>query len=92
MATNTSCPRFCKNRLWLVELGRDVTADDVVLKEDYASSCRNARLMCVNAPESVTVADATRVVIKYLEANTTRLHEKFDWLALEALQDAWPCH
>ena len=55
------------------------------------SSCGNARLMCVNAPESVTVADATHVVIKYLEANTNRLHEKFDWLALEALQDAWPC-
>src|SRR5437764_971778 len=55
------------------------------------SSCGNARLMCVNAPESVTVTDATRVVVKYLEANTNRLHEKFDWLALEALQDAWPC-
>jgi hypothetical protein len=55
------------------------------------SSCGNARIMCVNAPESVTVAGATRVVIKYLEANTNRLHEKFDWLALEALQEAWPC-
>jgi hypothetical protein len=56
------------------------------------SSCGNARLLCANIPENVTVADATRVVIKYLEANTNRLHEKFDWLALEALQDAWPCH
>jgi hypothetical protein len=55
------------------------------------SSCGNARLMCVNAPESVSVAEATRVVIKYLEANSNRLHEKFDWLAVEALQDAWPC-
>jgi hypothetical protein len=36
MAANTLCPRFCKNSRRLVELGRDVTADDVVLKEDYA--------------------------------------------------------
>jgi 1-aminocyclopropane-1-carboxylate deaminase len=39
MAANTLCPRFCKNSRRLVELGRDVTADDAVLKEDYAYPC-----------------------------------------------------
>ena len=32
-----------------------------------------------------------RVVIKYIEARPERMQEPFGTLALEALEEAWPC-
>lgn len=32
-----------------------------------------------------------RVIVQYLEANPKELHQNFQWLAMEALQRAWPC-
>jgi hypothetical protein len=32
-----------------------------------------------------------RVVIAYIEARPSRMHENFDLLALEALRTTWPC-
>jgi Rap1a immunity proteins len=36
-------------------------------------------------------AEGVRVVIKYIEARPERMQEPFGKLALEALEEAWPC-
>jgi hypothetical protein len=43
------------------------------------------------APPDVTTEQAVKVVVKFLDDNTPRLHEDFQLLAHEALQKAWPC-
>ena len=48
-----------------------------------------AASVCV--PQGVTNNQAVAVVIKYIEARPERMHELFGDLALEALEDAWPC-
>jgi|BarGraNGADG00212_1021973.scaffolds.fasta_scaffold150643_1 hypothetical protein len=45
----------------------------------------------VCAPPSVTVSQAVRVVVKYIDDRPARLNENFKALAYEALQAAWPC-
>jgi hypothetical protein len=48
-------------------------------------------LYCLNIPDEATVAQATRVIVAYIEARPARMHEPFNDLALEALREAWPC-
>jgi hypothetical protein len=43
------------------------------------------------APSGATVGQALRVVVLYIDQRPARLHERFEDLALEALQQAWPC-
>jgi hypothetical protein len=43
------------------------------------------------SPKGVSIDQAVAVVIKYIEARPERMHEDFDKLALEALEEAWPC-
>jgi hypothetical protein len=43
------------------------------------------------APREVSVAQATRVVVKYIDDRPERMHERFLPLAAEALAAAWPC-
>ena len=45
----------------------------------------------VCAPREVTHDQADRVVVQYIDARPTRMHEDFVNLALEALKAAWPC-
>jgi Rap1a immunity proteins len=47
--------------------------------------------VCLNIPKGVTPTQQIRVVIAYIEARLAQMHELFDWLAFEALRDAWPC-
>ena len=42
-------------------------------------------------PAGVTVGQMIRVVVTYVEARPARHHEEFGELALEALEEAWPC-
>jgi hypothetical protein len=42
-------------------------------------------------PDTGTVTQAVRVVVKYLNDHPERLHEPFDNLALDGLRGAWPC-
>ena len=42
-------------------------------------------------PSGVTMGQALRVVVAYIDQLPARLHEPFAELALEALQQAWPC-
>jgi hypothetical protein len=42
-------------------------------------------------PQDVTIGQAVRVVIAYIDSQPARLHERFSRLALEAIQKAWPC-
>jgi len=42
-------------------------------------------------PKGVTIAQGVAVVVKYIEARPERMHEDFGKLALEALEQAWPC-
>jgi hypothetical protein len=48
-------------------------------------------LICADVPVGVTNGQMLRVVIAYIDARPTRMHENFNDLALEALSDAWPC-
>lgn len=53
--------------------------------EEYVPASR----FCV--PNGVSVAQATRVVINYIEANAQSMHLDFILLAQLALRQAWPC-
>lgn len=46
---------------------------------------------CTAVPQTVSVEQAARVIVLFLETHPKRLHEKFLGLALEALHEAWPC-
>jgi hypothetical protein len=63
-----------------------------LLQMDY-SSPPNALvwIYCLDIPDDATVAQATRVIVSYIEARPARMHENFNDLALEALRTAWPC-
>jgi Rap1a immunity proteins len=43
------------------------------------------------APKAATATQAARIVIQYIDARRTRLHESFNKLAAEALRSTWPC-
>ena len=43
------------------------------------------------APDKANVGQAIRVVIAYIDQRPSRMNERFEDLALEALQQAWPC-
>jgi hypothetical protein len=42
-------------------------------------------------PQDVTVNQAVRVVVAYVDGQPARLHEDFNVLAVEAVRNAWPC-
>ena len=46
---------------------------------------------CIDIPRGVTVGQGMRVVVRYIEARPQMMHERFVFLALSALRDAWPC-
>ena len=50
-----------------------------------------SRLVDVCPPAEVTFAQKARVAITYIEARPERMHEDFRVLAVEAMQNAWPC-
>ena len=43
------------------------------------------------APRGATRRQMVRVVVAHIEAQPSRMHEDFRWLALEAMREAWPC-
>ena len=59
-----------------------IVATLAILEEAATGVCK---------PEEVTGDRQVRVVAAYIDARPNRLHEDFRVLALEALQDAWPC-
>jgi len=57
----------------------------------YVAGLVYARSVFLCVPEGATPEQGVRVVIKYIEARPERMHEPFGKLALEALEEAWPC-
>jgi Rap1a immunity proteins len=57
----------------------------------YVAGLVYARSVFLCVPESATPEQGVRVVIRYIEARPERMHEPFGKLALEALEEAWPC-
>jgi hypothetical protein len=57
----------------------------------YVAGLVYARSVYLCVPEGATPEQGVRVVIKYIEARPERMHEPFGKLALEALEQAWPC-
>jgi hypothetical protein len=47
--------------------------------------------LCVNIPKGVSNGQLARVIITYVEAHPSRMHEDFALLSYEALRAAWPC-
>jgi hypothetical protein len=43
------------------------------------------------APEGATAGQALRIVVHFIDSHPARLHERFEDLAIDALQSAWPC-
>jgi Rap1a immunity proteins len=48
-------------------------------------------LVGICRPNQVSNAQAARVIVLYIDQRPARMHEDFTDLALEALQQAWPC-
>jgi hypothetical protein len=42
-------------------------------------------------PEAVTFGQKIRVVVAYIDKHPEKMREDFDWLAVLALAQAWPC-
>ena len=42
-------------------------------------------------PKVLTTDQAIRVIIAYIDSRPARLHENFYGLAIEAMENAWPC-
>jgi hypothetical protein len=42
-------------------------------------------------PEGVSMGQAIRVVVAYIDQRPERMHERFETLAIEVLQQSWPC-
>jgi len=57
----------------------------------YVAGLVYARSVFLCVPEGATPEQGVRVVIKYIEVRPERMHEPFGKLALEALEEAWPC-
>jgi len=51
---------------------------------------RSAGVFC--RPDGVTVEQAVRVVVQFLDQHPARTNENFNALAVEAMRDAWPCN
>jgi hypothetical protein len=45
--------------------------------------------VCV--PDRTIAREAAKVIVLYVDQRPARMHERFEKLALEALQRAWPC-
>jgi hypothetical protein len=50
-----------------------------------------ARSVFSCVPEGATQEQGARIVVKYIEARPKRMDEPFGKLAVEALEEAWPC-
>jgi len=48
-------------------------------------------IFCADIPGGVTPAQILRVVVRYIEAEPQYMHEEFNWLAMLAIENAWPC-
>ena len=59
--------------------------------EGIAFMAENSDVACLDIPDGVTHGQMNRVVVSYIEARPSRMHEGFKSLALEALLNAWPC-
>jgi len=57
----------------------------------YVAALVYAKSVFSCVPEGATPEEGVRVVIKYIEARPKRMQEPFGKLALEALEEAWPC-
>jgi Rap1a immunity proteins len=58
----------------------------------WLSETKQPRSLCIDKPlKGATLEQMIRIVIAYVDARPARLHEKFSFLALEALRAAWPC-
>jgi Rap1a immunity proteins len=61
------------------------------LRQGRCAGLVYARSVFLCVPEGAMPEQGVRVVIKYIEARPERMHEPFGKLALEALEEAWPC-
>jgi hypothetical protein len=57
----------------------------------YVAALVYAKSVFSCVPEGATPEQGVSIVIKYIEARPKRMQEPFGKLALEALEEAWPC-
>jgi hypothetical protein len=57
----------------------------------YLAALVYARSVFSCLPEGATPEQGARIVVKYIEARPKRMDEPFGKLAVEALEEAWPC-
>src|SRR6516165_5144210 len=51
--------------------------------------CAGAVEAC--APKGATNMQSVRIVLQYIDARPTRMHENFNKIAADALRHTWPC-
>jgi Rap1a immunity proteins len=91
ICANTSANEAMEGcRFFLTDTGRGT------LKQiNEQGFCRGAveALLATNycPPENVTIGQAVRVVVQYIDNRPARLNEPFAILVSEALKQAWPC-
>jgi hypothetical protein len=65
------------------------------LQRECASTVRTMMYVAASRgicpPDGTTVGQAVRVIVTYIDHHPERMREPFEALALEALQQAWPC-
>ena len=70
------------------------TMEDAYLRGDCAGTVSTVVALAkdVCSPKGSTTGQSIRIVVKYIDERTARMHENFTVLALEALRAAWPCN
>ena len=63
------------------------TIECVAFQKGYVASWAHA----IDPPKGYTTEQATRIVVKYIDARPERMQEPFYLLAWDALIEAWPC-
>ena len=68
---------------------------DTELQRECASTVRTMIYVAASRgicpPGGATVGNAVRVIVVYIDQRPERMDEQFEALALEALQQSWPC-
>lgn len=88
-----ACKRFIseeRTRTTLVEASKEGECYGVVSAAVmYSNLLGEVASFC--PPKGYNMGQATRIVINYMEKHPEKLHMVFAYLALMALDEAWPC-
>jgi Rap1a immunity proteins len=91
-SANSMLPR-CKKLLAMANGGILRTADDIFSAGRCMGMIEGTSYLTptICAPAGATTSQRLQVIISYIEARPARMNEDLRSLALEAMEQAWPC-